>query len=63
MTDYIIERYFRHPSYWRIDGRPYFSVYELYRLGAELWRARGDARGAASASATRRARPGFPGCT
>lgn len=32
MTDYVIERYFRHPSYWKIEGEPYFSVYELYRL-------------------------------
>lgn len=32
MTDYVIREYFRHPSYWKIDGRPYFSVYELYRL-------------------------------
>ncbi len=28
----IVERYFAHPSYWRIDGRPYLSVYELMRL-------------------------------
>jgi hypothetical protein len=32
MTDYVIERYFRHPSYWRIAGCPYFSIYELFRL-------------------------------
>jgi len=32
MTDYIIERYFSQPSYWKIDGCPYFSVYELFRL-------------------------------
>ena len=32
MTDYIIERYFHHPSYWMVDGCPYFSIYELYRL-------------------------------
>ncbi len=32
MTDYIVKTYFAHPSYWRINGRPYFSVYELYRL-------------------------------
>ncbi|HTE21129.1 MAG TPA: glycoside hydrolase family 99-like domain-containing protein [Armatimonadota bacterium] len=32
MTDLVIRRYFKHPSYWKIDGRPYFSVYELYRL-------------------------------
>jgi len=32
MTDHIIARYFQHPSYWLIEGRPYFSVYEAYRL-------------------------------
>jgi len=32
MTDYIISKYFSHPSYWKIDGAPYFSIYELYRL-------------------------------
>jgi Glycosyltransferase WbsX len=32
MTDHIIEAYFKHPSYWLIDGCPYFSVYELHTL-------------------------------
>lgn len=32
MSDYIIEKYFMQPSYWKIDGCPYFSVYELFRL-------------------------------
>ncbi|MCL4505413.1 MAG: glycoside hydrolase family 99-like domain-containing protein [Chloroflexi bacterium] len=32
MTDYVVTHYFTHPSYWLIDGRPYFSIYELYRL-------------------------------
>ncbi|MEO8396653.1 MAG: glycoside hydrolase family 99-like domain-containing protein [Chloroflexota bacterium] len=32
MTDHIIERYFSQPSYWKIDGCPYFSIYELFRL-------------------------------
>ena len=32
MTDHIVSRYFRHPSYWTIEGRPYFSIYEFYRL-------------------------------
>jgi len=36
MTDYIIENYFSHPSYWKIDGCPYFSVYELFRLVESL---------------------------
>jgi len=31
-TARIVERYFAHPSYWRVDGRPYVSVYELMRL-------------------------------
>jgi hypothetical protein len=36
ICDHIIARYFLHPAYWRIDGRPYFSIYELYRLVAGL---------------------------
>jgi hypothetical protein len=32
LTDEVIHHYFKHPSYWKIAGRPYFSVYELYRL-------------------------------
>lgn len=29
ITDYIIENYFKHPSYWKIDGCPYFSIYQI----------------------------------
>jgi len=32
MTDHIIRNYFAHPSYWKIDGAPYFSIYELFRF-------------------------------
>lgn len=32
MTDYVIETYFKHPSYWKINNRPYFSVYDLQKL-------------------------------
>lgn len=32
LTGHIIDRYFAQPQYWTIDGCPYFSVYELYRL-------------------------------
>jgi len=32
VMDYVIKKYFRHSSYWKIDGRPYFSIYELYRM-------------------------------
>ena len=36
IMDLVIERYFRHPSYWLVDGRPYFSIYELKCLVAGL---------------------------
>ena len=32
ICDHLIRDYFLHPSYWRIDGRPYFSFYDLTRL-------------------------------
>jgi hypothetical protein len=25
ITDLVIARYFKHPSYWKIEGKPYFS--------------------------------------
>jgi len=30
--DHVIRSYFKHPSYWRIDGKPYFSFYDLTKL-------------------------------
>lgn len=27
MTDYIVDTYFKYPSYWKINGCPYFSIY------------------------------------
>jgi len=44
-VEYIIEHYLAHPSYWRIDGKPYFSIYELMTL----------MRGLGGLEATRRA--------
>lgn len=29
MTTYIVEHYFNHSAYWKIDGNPYFSIYEF----------------------------------
>jgi len=31
-TDYMIRHYFDHPSYWRVNGGLYFSIYELMNL-------------------------------
>ena len=33
VCDHVIADYFCHPSYWKIDGRPYFSIYELTKFG------------------------------
>tara|TARA_R110002050_G_scaffold226143_1_gene361972 strand:+ start:6245 stop:7495 length:1251 start_codon:yes stop_codon:yes gene_type:complete len=30
LIDYVIEEYFKHPSYWKIDGCPYFSIYQFH---------------------------------
>lgn len=32
MVELVIEKYFRHPCYWLINGCPYFSIYELHTL-------------------------------
>ncbi|WNR45965.1 glycosyltransferase WbsX family protein [Paenibacillus roseipurpureus] len=29
VVDYLIEQYFKHPSYWRVKGGLYFSFYDL----------------------------------
>jgi Glycosyltransferase WbsX len=35
-TDHIVATYMSHPSYWRVENRPYFSFYELMTLVAGL---------------------------
>jgi hypothetical protein len=32
ICEHVINEYFKHPSYWKIDGKPYFSIYELNKL-------------------------------
>jgi len=32
LTDYVINKYFKHPSYWKIDGCPYFSIWQINKL-------------------------------
>jgi hypothetical protein len=29
LCDYVIKEYFHRPSYWKIDGCPYFSIYQI----------------------------------
>lgn len=30
--DHLVKDYFRLPNYWKVDGKPYFSFYELTKL-------------------------------
>ena len=32
ITNHIIEHYFTHPNYYRMNGKPYFSIYHLNEL-------------------------------
>lgn len=32
LCEHVIKDYFQEPSYWRIDGKPYFSFYDLTTL-------------------------------
>lgn len=36
LINQCLNKYFRHPSYWLINGCPYFSIYELTKLMAGL---------------------------
>jgi hypothetical protein len=29
ISTYIVDNYFKQPNYWLIDGKPYFSIYEI----------------------------------
>jgi hypothetical protein len=61
LTEYVTATYFTHPSYWTLDGKPYFSIYDtkkfLESFGNDL-----DAAAAALDRFRERARAaGFPG--
>lgn len=59
ICDLVIERYFKHPSHFKVNGAPYFSVYDI---GAFI-RSMGGLDGAAKAFADFRAKTkaaGFP---
>ncbi len=32
VCDHVIDKYFKHPSYFKVDGLPYFSFYDLNAL-------------------------------
>lgn len=36
MIDYCIAHYFRHPNYWRVDGRLFYSIFEADKFVKQL---------------------------
>ncbi len=60
MTDFIVGNYFTHDSYQKIDGCPYFSVYELHRLVQGLG-GNEATREALNRFREKTVRAGFPG--
>jgi hypothetical protein len=60
ICDHVIEKYFLHPSYWKIEGRPYFSFYDLSKLIAGF-PSLADARAALDEFRAKTVRAGFPG--
>jgi len=36
VIDYSIDNYFRHPNYWRVDGRLFYSVFQPEKFVKEL---------------------------
>lgn len=60
ITDLIIERYFGHPSYWLVEGKPYFSIYEISQF-LESFGSVGAARKALDEFRQKAKEAGFPG--
>jgi len=60
ITTLIIERYFNHPSYWKIDGCPYFSIYDI-QVFLESFGSVASARAALEDFRRKTTTAGFPG--
>lgn len=59
VAERVVRDYFAHPSYWKIDGRPYFSIYETQKLVAGLGGV-GETRAALDGFRDRVRGAGFP---
>ena len=60
ICDHVIRDYFTRPNYWRIDGKPYFSFYDLGNLLASFGSVEAT-RGALDAFRARAVAAGLPG--
>ncbi|MBR5625990.1 MAG: glycoside hydrolase family 99-like domain-containing protein, partial [Thermoguttaceae bacterium] len=59
ICDHVIKDYFSQPNYWKIDGKPYFSIYELTQL-AESFGSREATRAALERFREKTKAAGFP---
>jgi hypothetical protein len=60
ICDAVIRDYFAHPSYWKIDGKPYFSIYEVGRF-ADGFGSAAAARAGLDAFRAKAKAAGLPG--
>ncbi len=60
VVDYCCEHYFHEPNYWRVEGRPYWALWDINRFAEQLG---GDAAAAAALERmdTRARTHGLPG--
>lgn len=60
ICDLIIARYFKHSSYWLVDGKPYFSIYEMSQF-LDSFGSIKNARAALDKFRAKVCAAGFPG--
>jgi len=60
ISTYIVENYFKQPNYWKIDGKPYFSIYEIITFINGLGGI-DEAKKAIQLLDTKTRKAGFPG--
>ena len=60
ITDYIVNHYFNQPNYWKIDGKPYFSIFETTNFIASFGSLE-KAAGAMQLFEDKVKKAGFPG--
>ena len=60
ICDRVIAKYFKHPSYWLVDGKPYFSIYEMSQF-LDSFGSIENARAALDQFRVKVCAAGFPG--
>jgi len=60
ICDLVITKYFKHPSYWLVEGKPYFSIYEMSQF-LDSFGSIENARAALDAFRGKVRAAGFPG--